>query len=298
MSKIVIADCGSTKIHWVVVEKGECLCEFFTTGVNPAVMDRGVIAGIFSRELPGKMPPDVAALEFYGAGCKGFDACDAIRRAVAPYIATGAAVTVESDMLGACRAISPGKASVVCILGTGANSCLYDGDRIVANVSPGGYILGDEGSGAWIGRRFASDFIKGLLPERVCSRFRDEYGVDASAIVRRVYRPQPGETPPNRFLASFAPFLSANIEEPCLREIVAEGFRQFFARNVSAYFHKEGDRCRDVATGALAVNFAGSVAHAFEPLLREVAAAGGYNVDVIVKNPMEALLRRVAGDKR
>lgn len=291
MGKIVIADCGSTKIHWAVVDEGECRGEFFTTGVNPAVMDFSMISDIFAAELPGWFPHDAVLVEFYGAGCKGDAACGAVERALAPY-AGDASVTVESDMLGACRALAGDAPGVVCILGTGANSCLYSGERIVENVSPGGYILGDEGSGAWLGRRLAGDFIKGLLPSEVAARFQRSHGLDAPEIIRRVYRPGDGEPAPNRFLASLVPFLSANIGEPCLREIVAEGFRQFFLRNVSAYF-RDRDEC-----GGLTVNFAGSVAHAFEPILREVAAGLGYSVGVVVKNPMGALINRLIAASR
>lgn len=287
MGKRVIADCGSTKIHWAVVEGDRCYGEFFTTGINPVVMDYEMIAGIFGRELPGKFPADLSVVEFYGAGCKGEAACGAVTDALRPYVGE-AVIEVESDMLGVCRALLGDREGVACILGTGANSCLYDGRCIISNVSPGGYILGDEGSGAWLGRRFAGDFIKGLLPAGLAERFMNEYGLDAAEIIRRVYRPQNGETAPNRFLASFAPFVSANIGERCMKELVTEGFRDFFARNVAFYFDSMGK-----TRNGLTVNFAGSVAHAFEPLLREVGAAWGYEIGMVVKNPMEAMLRRI-----
>lgn len=284
MSKRVIADCGSTKIHWAVVENGALVSEFFTTGVNPMVMGADMVAGIFGLELPGNMPADADIVAFYGAGCKG-DAAGVVTEALSHHV-SGAEIIVETDMLGACRALLGDVAGVACILGTGSNSCLYDGERIIANVSPGGYILGDEGSGAWLGRRFAGDFIKGLLPGELSARFQREYGLDASEIIRRVYRPSNADTPPNRFLASFAPFISANICEPCLGEIVREGFEQFFHRNVAQYF-RNGDECRNMT-----VNFAGSVATAFETQLRDVASSLDYKVGVIVKNPLERLVAR------
>lgn len=287
MGKRVIADCGSTKIHWAVVEGNRCYGEFFTTGINPVVMAPEMIAVIFEKELPGKLPADLSTVEFYGAGCKGEAACGAVRDALAPY-AGDAVIVVESDMLGVCRALLGDREGVACILGTGANSCLYDGRCIISNVSPGGYILGDEGSGAWLGRRFAGDFIKGLLPADLAARFVNEYGLDAAEIIRRVYRPQNGETAPNRFLASFATFINANIGDRCMKEMVTAGFSDFFARNVAFYFDS-----KEKTHNGLTVNFAGSVAYAFEPLLREVGVECGYEIGMVVKNPMEAMLRRI-----
>jgi len=288
MIKRLIADGGSTKIHWAEIADDGCVAkEFFTTGVNPLVMPGQRIAELFAKELPGKIDPATQLIEFYGAGCKGDEACGVIDRALRP-VSGGAKVVVASDMLGACRCVMRGEMGVMCILGTGANSCLYDGRDIVANVSPGGYILGDEGSGAWIGRRLASDFMKGLLPDRITEAFQRQFGLDASEIIRRVYRPGAGEDAPNRFLASLAPFVGAHMVEPAMRDIVKTGFTEFFERNVAAYF-ADGMARRDVG-----VNFVGSVAKAFEPLLREVAEALGYRVDVVAASPIEVLTGRDA----
>lgn len=285
MDKKIIADCGSTKIHWSVIEGEQWTKEFFTVGINPVVMGSDVIGRIFANELPGKIPPDVRTIEFYGAGCKGEEACRVVKNALSYYF-PDAEIVVESDMLGACRALLGETRGVACILGTGANSCLYDGCRIVANVPPGGYILGDEGSGAWLGCRFAGDYIKGLLPKNLSVAFEKEYGLDAAGIIKRVYRPENGEASPNRFLASFAPFMSKHIGEGCVKRIVEDGFGSFFQRNVSAYFADKGEY------GSMSVNFTGSIAYAFKPLLRSVAESLGYRVGLIEKTPMKSLVTR------
>lgn len=285
MGTVLIADGGSTKIHWARVEResGE-VKELVTSGVNPAVMDAGRIAELFARELAGKFSPGITRVEFYGAGCRGADACGAVADALRGVV-RDADIEVESDMLGACRALLGDEPGVACILGTGANSCLYDGGSIVENVSPGGYILGDEGSGAWLGRRLAGDVIKGLLPEELTDAFHFRFGIDAQEIVRRVYRPAPGEDAPNRFLASLAPFLSEHIEAKPLRGIVKEGLTEFFERNVAAYF-------KGRPSAAMPVNFVGSVAVAFEELLRQTAMELGYNVGTVMQSPMDALISR------
>lgn len=286
MSTIVIADCGSTKIHWAVLSGGNCIYEFHSSGINPVVMSPEAIAAQFESELAGRFPADVARVEFYGAGCKGDAHCNAVRNALAP-LAPAAEIIVESDMLGACRALLDETSGVVCILGTGANSCLYNGREIVENVSPGGYILGDEGSGAWLGRRLAGDLIKGIIPEELATDFKKEYGLDTTAIIRHVYRPLQFEMPPNRFLASFAPFLSERINHPYVKEIVKEGFNSFLTRNVAFYFR--GARQR----GSLTINFVGSVACAFSPILKETVDENGYVIGKIIRTPLESLVKNV-----
>lgn len=276
----VIADAGSTNIQWAEIQQGKVVREFVTRGVNPVVMSPQEIARVFREDLTGKLVPWIERIEYYGAGCKGEKACGAVRDAIAA-LYPDISVTVESDMLGACRCLlGRDGTGVVCILGTGSNSCLYEKGKIVENVSPGGYILGDEGSGAWIGRRLASDYLKGMLPAWLEDAFRRQTCLDAQEIIRRVYRPVPGEDAPNRFLASLAPFVSAHIDEPAMLEIAETGFREFFRRNVVRYF-RDGKK--------LKVNFTGSVAKAFEPQLRAVAASEGYDTGIVAKSPIAAM---------
>jgi len=283
----LIADAGSTKVHWACVGSGgEIVGEFFSAGVNPAVMSAEAVSGTIAEALGALDAGGLSDVTFYGAGCRGDEACGIVRGALKAVLGDGVPVAVESDMLGVCRALLGRSAGVACILGTGANSCLYDGDRIIANVSPGGYILGDEGSGAWLGKALLSDYIKGLLPASMVKRFEADYGLDAAEIIRRVYRPSAGEMSPNRFLASFAPFISENIGNAAMRDIAERGFREFFRRNVAAYFTEEAQMRFPLARE---VSFAGSVAVAFGDVLREVAASEGFCIAAVMKNPMEGL---------
>ena len=191
-------------------------------------------------------------------------------------------IIVESDMLGACRAVLGNKPGIVAILGTGANSCFYDGNAIILNASPGGYILGDEFSGAWIGKQIAADFIKGLLPAALAEKFTERFHLDADEIIRRVYRPDPSiDTAPNRFLASLAPFASEHISHPHIAAIIERGAALFVERNLLTY--PEGHP----------VNFVGSVAMAFRPQLTAALASRALTPGLFLPSPLAALTRPV-----
>ena len=166
---------------------------------------------------------------------------------------------------------------IACILGTGANSGYYNGTEIKDHVSPLGYVLGDEGSGAVLGRKLLGDVLKHQLPRELCDRFLDEYNLESSMILRRVYK----EPMPNRFLASVTPFLLKNIEEPAIHRLVLNEFKSFFVRNVSQY-----DRYR-----SLPVSFVGSIAYHYRPVLKEAADALDVTISAVLKTPMEGLVK-------
>jgi hypothetical protein len=180
--------------------------------------------------------------------------------------------------------VSQGVPGVVCILGTGANSCYFDGTGIAWKVPSLGYILGDEGSGAWLGKRLLADVMQCRLPELLCEAFRNRYKISDDEIIARVYH---GEAP-NRFLASFAPFLRENIEHREVAAIVQAGFDGFFVNSVLPYFEHSGSNFPEVLDAVVPVHFVGSIAVAFEPILREVAHSRGINVGKIVKSPLSA----------
>ena len=162
-------------------------------------------------------------------------------------------------------------------MGTGSNSCLYDGRSIAANVSPLGYIIGDEGSGAVLGKLFLGDVLKRQMPPEVASRFLEEYDLDLLTIIRRVYK----EPQANRFLASVTPFLSKNIDVPEIHDLVLGSFRAFFRRNIKNY--PDYDKHT--------VNFIGSIAFYFKDVLEEAANAEGCHIGDIVKSPMQGLVK-------
>ena len=183
---------------------------------------------------------------------------------------------MHTDLLAAARALCGHQPGIACILGTGSNSCYYDGEKIVDNVSPLGYILGDEGSGAVLGKLLVGDVLKKQLPEELCEKFLKQYELDRLIIIQKVYK-QPGA---NRFLASVTPFLIQNIEEPAIHRLVLNSFKSFFVRNIANYDNYKN----------LPVNFIGSIAHYYQDVLREAAVAVDCHIGTIIKSPMEGLI--------
>lgn len=277
---ILIADCGSTKTDWCLLNDGEVKKRVFTGGMNAVMLTeeemRGRIADELMPEL-GVLSADIKAIYFYGAGCISVEVCGNVARALKANIPSAETIEVYSDLLAAARALCGHEAGIACIMGTGSNSCYYDGKVIAANVSPLGYVLGDEGSGAVLGKLFLGDVLKKQLPAEVCAKFLKEYDLDLLTIIRRVYKEPQG----NRFLASVTPFLSANLDVPEIHSLVLNAFIAFFRRNIAQYPHYT----------SYPVNFIGSIAFYFKGVLEEAAHACGCTVGTIIKSPMEGLLK-------
>lgn len=263
---ILLADSGSTKTAWAY---GDTL--YYTAGINPVRDSRESIEAVLDA-LPPLQPSEV---QFYGAGC------------IAPFKTTvedalrarypEATVSVESDLLGAARALCGEGEGIACILGTGSNSCLYDGRTIVQQVSPLGYILGDEGSGAVLGRTLVGDALKGQLGPSIREQFLAWGAFTPADIINKVYR----EPQPNRFLASLVPFLALNRNDDGIHRLLIDAFRRFFVRNVNAYGRRD-----------LPVSFVGGVAKEFTDELREAATLEGYTIGHIIAAPIERLRSR------
>jgi N-acetylglucosamine kinase-like BadF-type ATPase len=270
----LIADSGSTKTDWVVVRGGEVVRSVCTKGMNPYFQSCDEIR----REVETTLSPEIEDLAvdvvcFYGAGCV-FDGVGAMRKAISCAIPS-AEIHVYSDLLAAAHSTCGHQAGIACILGTGSNSCFYDGREIVKNVSPAGFILGDEGSGAMLGRMLASDVLKGILSGRLRDAFFERFRITEAEILDRVYR----KPFPNRFLAGLSPFLHDHQEEPEVRQIAIRSFYSFLTRNVMQYEWRK-----------YAANFVGSVAYCYQAILREAAAMAGIRIGRIVKSPVNGLV--------
>lgn len=275
---ILIADCGSTKIDWCLLNGKEKVAQIFTTGMNALMLTQEEMTERIHNELmPHLAGYTVDEIFYYGAGIINDEIKGHVVNALKANLPSVQRIEVDSDLLAAARALCQHKPGVACILGTGSNSCYYDGERVVDNVSPLGYILGDEGSGAVLGKRLVGDVLKKQLPEELCEEFLKEYDLDRTKIITAVYR-QPAA---NRFLAQFGPFLSKHIDEPGIHDLVLSSFTDFFVRNVASYKDYQNLPC----------NFVGSVAHVFEPVLREAASELGITIGNIIKNPMEGLVK-------
>lgn len=283
----IIADCGSTKIDWVLVTPtGDVAVRVTTTGYNAASAPDGELEALLRTEagVLAEYAPDVHSIEFYGAGCGTERACGQVAGELR-HVFGNSECEVASDMLGAARALCGNRPGVAAILGTGSNSCLYDGEKIVANVSPLGFILGDEGSGAVLGCKLLGGILKRQFSPEVRQRFTESYpSLQPAEIIEEVYRGKRSRA----FLASFAPFLSANIGLEEIDRFVTEEFERFFRRNVCLYKDEPYDFLDDFSN--VPVNFTGSIALYFQPQLKAAAEATGCKAGCVIKAPIERLI--------
>lgn len=272
---IILADSGSTKTDWCLLD-GAKAERVRTAGMNPYFQsEEEMVQTLQTQLLPAVTDAKaVKAVYFYGAGCASAAVNEKVARAIDYFFPVS--MEVQSDLMAAARALCGREAGIACIMGTGSNSCAYDGEQITAHVPPMGYILGDEGSGAVLGKLLVGDVVKHQLPLSVEEAFYQETGLSESAILERVYR-QPF---PNRFLASLVPFLKAHIAVPAVQQLVERSFEAFFVRNIVAYQPEAG----------CAVHFVGSIAYHFQSQLRRVAEAQGLRIGRIMQSPMEGLI--------
>ena len=277
---LLIADSGSTKTDWSLLQDGDVTKRVVSLGINPFMVPADEISRIVMQELIPHLSQPIDAIRFYGAGCRGKQR--RVVKSVLQQVLNTEDVNVESDLQGAAIALCREEKGIACILGTGSNSCLFDGQTIVENVAPLGFILGDEGSGAVLGRRFLSDLLKNQLSTQVRSCFEAQYSLSVEDIVQRVYK-QPF---PNRFMAGFAIFLGKykHLEE--IQALVKSEFERFFRRNVAQYNHPD-----------LAVHFVGSIAFYFRVELQTVAVDLGYRIGRILKSPIAGLEKFYAESK-
>lgn len=274
----LVADCGSTKIDWCLLNDSKVEKQVFTMGMNAVMLTEEEMRSRIADELvPELAGYPVGEIYFYGAGCISDDVCGNVARALRTNFPDVRTVEVHTDLLAAARALFGHSAGIACILGTGSNSCFYDGENIAANVSPLGYVLGDEGSGAVLGKYLLGDILKNQLPADLCEKFLAEYELDRITIIKRVYK----EPQANRFLASVTPFLLQNIERPEVHALVLNAFKAFFKRNIEQYENYK----------SLPVSFIGSIAYYYRAVLEEAASTSGCTIGSIIKSPMEGLIR-------
>ena len=271
---ILIADSGATKVDWRCIKPDGSMVEIQTEGINAVFLTPEQIVDLLKKHLLPVLGLGVREVYFYGAGVVSAQVSQTLAEcfdAVFP----GCSCAAESDILAAARALCGNRPGIACILGTGANTCFYDGEKITKNVRAGGFILGDDGSGAVIGKHFISDFVKGLLPKEIEEEFVRRYGLDYAGIVQKVYR----EGQPSRFLASFSPFINEFRSHPHIAKLLRRCFDDFFERNISQYDYASCE-----------VNLVGSVAHYYRDILEESAQAHGMKIGKILKSPITGLV--------
>ena len=275
LADILIADAGGTSTQWCLVTPEGAVRQSLTGApINAAVHSDSQIADALS-EISGMLQVTQRVC-FYGAGCSNHTDCQRVVTQLENAGFIGEA-EVYTDMMGAARALFGDNPGIACILGTGANSCLYDGREIVENIPPLGYILGDEGGGAAIGKRFLKALIRRELPPDLTDRFFTEPGNSVASVYENVYR----RPVANKYLASLTRYVYENLGEACMRQLVTDEFTLFLSTVVSRY-----SRATE-----LPVSFIGSVAYYFADILKECAATQGLTVGQILRDPMEGLIR-------
>ena len=278
---ILIADSGSTKTDWCLTASETVPQRMSTQGVNPFFQTDEQICRILHDELLPQILSSsvgrISEVHFYGAGIRPEmrERMKGILNEAFPK----AKIEVESDLLGAARALFGHGEGVACILGTGSNSGLYDGQTIIANTPPLGFILGDEGSGAVLGKLFLGSLCKGLMPNGLLEEYLTETQQEISDVIQAVYR----QPLPNRYLARTSRFIHSHIHVEEVRRLVVDNFRAFFRRNIVQYGRHD-----------LPVRAIGSVAWYYQEQLKEAAQLEGFLVDQVLQSPMEGLVRFVS----
>ncbi|CDC51357.1 putative uncharacterized protein [Bacteroides finegoldii CAG:203] len=273
---MLIADSGSTKTDWCVILDNTPIKRIGTKGLNPFFQSEEEIQQELTHSLLPQLPEGtIDSVYFYGAGCTP-EKAPTLRRAIADSLPVVGNIKAYSDMLAAARGLCGREAGITCILGTGSNSCFYDGKEIVNHISPLGFILGDEGSGAVLGKLLVGDILKNQLSPAIKEVFLKQFDLTVPEIIDRVYR-QPF---PNRFLASLSPFIAQHLEEPGIRQLVLGSFIAFLRRNVMQYDYTQ-----------YPAHFIGSVAHCYKEILQEAAQETGIRIGKILQSPMEGLIQ-------
>lgn len=273
---ILLADSGSTKTDWRLVTATETHGQFYTLGFNPMYQEANQIyKELHDNLLPQLQGHSPSAIYFYGAGCSSPERNkrveDALRQAF-----PSAEISVDHDLMGAARALCGRNPGVACILGTGSNSCLYDGNEIVDNVPSLGFLLGDEGSGAFMGKLLIRAFLYRELPDELAQSLKNRFNLTKDGILDEVY----GSTVPSRYMASFAKFMHEKRQHPVVKAMIYENFEGFFEHHITKYKNFT----------ELPVHFVGSIAYNFSDTLKLVAKKYGVTMGQILSTPSEGMI--------
>ena len=274
---LLIADSGSSKVDWRVVHPNGTVQSITTTGINPLFLSKREICDTLYQGLRLAFDGEVSRIYFYAAGVTGPEMSHYMQEcfySIFPHAVSSA----DSDMVAAARALCGTRPGIASILGTGSNSCFYDGENIVPNKVPaGGFILGDEGGGSVLGRKLLSDFIKRQLPDEIDAAFTRQYPqMDTPYIIQKVYR----EPIPARFLASFSPFLYEHRNHPHINNLLRTSFAEFFSRNIAQYDYKSHP-----------INIVGSIGYYYQEVIQEEAQKQGMTIGKVLKTPIDELLK-------
>ena len=273
----LIADSGSTKTDWRLIESGKLLFEFESVGLNPFFNTENDVKDVLaSLDLIVDNKTNIQEVYFYGAGCSDETHCQIIYKAFNKLL-PNAQINVEHDLLAAARSTCQGEVGIACILGTGSNSCLYDGEKIIKNVPALGYILGDEGSGTDISKHFLRAFFYDELPKNIVDSITNHHNWNKHDLLEHLYE----KSFPNRYLASLTEIVKKYIDEPFVFELVKSCFNQFLFYHVAKY----------KGATKYPINFVGSIAFEFKDILAEALTQNGMQLGKIIKKPIDELVK-------
>ena len=272
----LIADSGATKTEWCVLRKGKKK-SILTQGISPYFLSTEQIVSLLKKELwPTVRSQGVTDIFFYGTGCANPDNARSVKKALST-VFTDAKAHVTHDLMGAARALCGTKKGIACILGTGSNSCYYDGKKIVRN-SPGlGYVLGDEGSGAYLGKKVIQYYLYNTFDEDLRARFDASFATTASAILESVYK----KPLPNRYLAGYTRFLAENRGHYMIENIIEDGLNDFYFQHL----------CKYKEVWKYPVHFTGGVAFGFRDIIQQLCHTYEFELGQVLQHPMQGLIR-------
>jgi len=272
----LIADSGSTKTFWALVQNGKQEKIIQTQGLNPYFTSRKMIYDILHNELVHNLASDtITHIYFYGAGCSTEKNNGLIRDQLQRFFRE-AKIEVFHDILGAARALFGRKKGIACILGTGCNSCFYNGAEVITKVPSLGYLFGDEGSGSYLGKKLLLKYLKNDLPEQIRISFDKKYSYSLEDILNSLYN----KPFPNRFLASLSLFLKEHTDDPFIHDLIYFSFIEFIKAHIAKYDHYD----------TYPVGFIGSIAYYYRDILHEATASAALSVSKILQTPVEGLI--------
>lgn len=272
----LLAESGSSKTDWILADKHQVFVRCQTQGLNPYFVDSKHIAGIFKKEvMPQIAQYKVNAVFFYGSGCSADSSKNSIKEGILSVLNSD--IFVEHDMTAAAKALFNQKAGIACILGTGSNTCLFDGKEMIGGINSLGYVLGDEGSGAYIGKKWLNAYFNNEIPDELSLKFKGKYQIQLEDVLDSVYK----KPSPNKYLASFSPFLSENISDAFVQKFLNQVFTDFFEKMVFCYPNYSN----------YPLGFVGSISHVYQDILIQVAQKHNMMVEKIIKQPANELLK-------
>lgn len=277
LKMILIVDSGASKSDWAIVENGKVLKILHSKGISPIFHSSEyifeLVQEVFVKE---NLVNQIRNIFFYGAGCiKGHNS-DIVESGLSRFF-KNSIIDVQADMIGVARALFGKDEGIACILGTGANSCKYNGLTIIERIPTLGFILGDECSGAYLGKTLINNYFKRIMPSDLANSFKEEFNPDEKEILERVYK----QESPSKYLASFVPFLKKNLHHEYVIDLLENALQAFISNNIAKYENYKKYN----------IGFIGSVSFHFSEILKQVAVKNGLKVVKILERPIEGLIK-------